>query len=930
MVGSRGTLNTPKGAPPPTAATLRSKQLCAAKCSKLSATNLEVLHFAKGKVGCPHRQGCRATSNTLTYLIILGVTLSLIAYSLSTFLQFQTQIKNPVQQSLNATARSSSEFAAALSDDFGFVPASAGSNATTADPAAALIAIETLPPYFQNTPALFQITITNPSSALMRIEKLLLEVKQGNATIVPEPHEFENLDVAYKKTKDSQFTPQSPGNYTLRAIILKNSTVIRTAEKAIMVQPPPGQKQTTSFSGIADFSLNTTARELFYYELKNRHFSAAGAGKTWRITLPHNFSYSEFTFLNFTKNANTGIGSQFIPLAGTYFNTSTDGGYDSLLTSESAAIYPNATADYLAVLAASACPATIFLHYENTTETRNLSLGTDICPLGQQCTNSRQIGAILHRQTCGEDSKKYLHASKIPLRNERLLKIEMLPQCQLYLSALTLGTEKTHTYNQPSSAYLILQNTSLAYVNNRQYPRELFENFNAQFQKIDLTDRVLSGEREFNISTDAALSFTPYLTYAEILNQATSNPNISGAIQSLKLILEPELSFQKEEFSKQYSYGSSAGSCYSETGMWSFGTALPETPEVSIGTLGIRVTATADWPSDAPPTVTTTLVLPGYGVSQSSGQIDVSSGKAMLSLGGYNTPQDGTPAIYNSISHGDSNVRLDYTSSANLKLFFGSVEAEDHYYALSGITEKTQTITLPDDLIGLYLVIKSELPSVKYPLAAAGFWAKAEIFGETHSTRGYLVRYNGWDPVGYARMMITDEAVFADLTQKALPGQQVSLRLMTETDTSNSLESDSATFHLLALKKRPFRIRLSSGNQTLSANITKRTELQIQSANTSARIDGTGKVRGVLEASTIKDTKTKILAPSFSKALLLLEPDGRITSLQIIVNNQLAKNYPEISNIDKTDLSQYFVPGMQNTIEFKGEGGALNWKIIFE
>jgi len=877
-----------------------------------------------------HHPGCRATSNTLTYLILLGVTLSIIAYSLSTFLQFQTQIKNPVQQSLNATSRSSREFQTALSDDFGFVPANTGSNTTTTDPAAALITIELLPPYFQNSPALFQTTLTNPSNNLMRIEKLLLEVKYGNTTIFPEPREFEHIDLAYKKTKDSQFMPQFPGNYTLKATILQNSTTVKTAEATIIVHPPPSQKQTTSFSGTADFSLNTTVSELFYYELKNRQFSAAGAGKSWRITIPHNFSYSERTFLNFTKNTNIGIGSQFIQLAGTYFNTSTDGGYDSLTASDAITIQPNATANYLAVLAASACPVTMSLQYENTTETSNLSLGTDICPFGQQCANSRQVGAILQRQACGEDSKKYLHASNTALRNERLLKLEIRPQCQLYISALTLWTEKTHTYTQPSSAYLILQNTALAYVNNKQHPHELFDNFNAQFQKIDLTDNVLAGEREFNLSTDSALSFTPYLTYTEILDQSTGNPNISGAIQSLKMIIEPELSYTKEEISKRYSYSSSAGSCYSETGLWSFGSLLSEAPEVSIGTLGLRTTATANWPSNAPPTVTTAVSLLGYGVSQSSGQIDVSSGKSILSFVGYNTPQDGTSAIYNTISHGDSNVNLNYESNLDLQLFFGSVEAEDHPYTLSGITEKTQAITLPEDLVGLYLLIKSDVPAVKYPLAATGFLAKAEIFGETHQTRGHLFRHNGWNPQGYPLMTITDEASFTDLTQEALPGQQVPLRMATETDMPNSLESDSATFHLLALKKRPLRIKVFSGNETISANITKRTEFQIQSADTSIRTDGTGKLRGVLEASTIKDTKKRMLAPFFSKALLLLEPDGRITNLQILVNGQPVKSYPELSNIDKADFTQYIIPDLQNTIEFKGEGGALNWKLVFE
>ncbi len=874
--------------------------------------------------GAPPKRG---TSNTLTYLIILGVTLSIIAYTLSAFLQFQTQIKSPVQQSLNATSRSSGEFQAALSGEWGFFPARAESN-QTASPDSAAVSINLFPPYFQNAPALFQVELTNPAGSIMRIEKLRLEVRRGNATILPEPGEFENIELAYKKAKDSYFTPQSSGNYTIRAGIIQNSTEIKYAEKTIFVQPPPNSKQAAEFSGTADFSLNTTTHELFYYELKNRHFPATGSGKTWRIRIPQNFSATKLKFLNFTRNANTGIGSQLVQLAGTYFNTTTEGGYDSLLTSESTTIQANATADYLAVLAASSCSASILLRYENSTETANLS---GICPLGQQCANSRQTGAVLKRESCGEPSQKYLHASNIPLRKERLLSATMQPSCEIYVAGLTLGTEKTHTYGKPSAAYLIAQNASLVYVNNRQHPFTQTENFNTPFQKIDLTTNIRSGETDFNISTDTPLSFTPYLIYTEILNEATNTPNISGSTQNLKLILIPDLESHADEFSNQFSYGSSAGSCYSETGLWSFGRLLGETPEVSIGASSLQLSTTFDWPSNSPPAVSSSLDLPSHSISQSATQIGVLSGTPVVSLEGYNTPNDGTPLIYSPISHADTNVQLDYSSTANLKFWSGSVEAVDYQHSISGITDQTRTITIPDNLLGLYLVVKSDMPRIKYPLAVAGIYTKAEIFGETHSARGYWLLQNGWSPQGYSKMIITEEALFIDLTQKALPGQQASLRVSTETDTANSLESNSGTIHLVAVKKRPLRTQISAGNHSFQASALERTELPLESAdNLSVSIEGTGRLRGELEVSSIKDSKTKMQAPLFGKALLLLEPKGRITNLQIIVNNQPAKAYPELSNIEKTDLSSAIVPSMENTIEFKGSGGALNWKLIFE
>jgi len=149
----------------------------------------------------------RALSTTLSYIIILSVTLLLIVYSLSSFAQFQYEVKKPMDASLYATRQIADEYASLiLRNNTG------GEAGPYSEPAEEDLDVLFFHPYAARRPSYITIRITNPNSAPMRFSSLNLSISPPADL---SPSRIGNLIVSYQASRDIAITPPEAGTYTL-------------------------------------------------------------------------------------------------------------------------------------------------------------------------------------------------------------------------------------------------------------------------------------------------------------------------------------------------------------------------------------------------------------------------------------------------------------------------------------------------------------------------------------------------------------------------------------------------------------------------------------------------------------------------------------------------------------------------------------------
>jgi len=150
----------------------------------------------------------RAVSTALSYIILLSLTLVLLAFTLSSYVDFQLQIKGPMEQSLNASKAMSEDYASLM----GFADPEIEVERTYSGPEDAELSIETYPPYILGEDSLIVLRITNPTSRVMRIGRVDANSELFNKT-------FNDLSIIYTHEEEVTFAPESPGTFPIHAEI---------------------------------------------------------------------------------------------------------------------------------------------------------------------------------------------------------------------------------------------------------------------------------------------------------------------------------------------------------------------------------------------------------------------------------------------------------------------------------------------------------------------------------------------------------------------------------------------------------------------------------------------------------------------------------------------------------------------------------------
>lgn len=150
----------------------------------------------------------RAVSAALSYIVLLGITLVLLVFVLQSFVDFQFQIKKPMADSLNTSKTISADYASAI----GFLDVGAETESVYSSPDAALMKIETYPPYMVGERGTISIKITNPTKSIMQIPRL--EISSGLFD-----QEYADIRIVYTESYAISFTPNSPGELIITAKI---------------------------------------------------------------------------------------------------------------------------------------------------------------------------------------------------------------------------------------------------------------------------------------------------------------------------------------------------------------------------------------------------------------------------------------------------------------------------------------------------------------------------------------------------------------------------------------------------------------------------------------------------------------------------------------------------------------------------------------
>jgi len=148
----------------------------------------------------------KAISTVLSYIVLLGITLILLVFTLNSFVDFQLQIKKPMADSLNASRTISNDYATLI----GMSDPEIEVNKTYSGPEDSQLSIETFPPYSIDDKGMVAIKIKNPTSKLMKIPELTVTSDLFEKT-------YEDLNIIYTHTENIYFTPNSAGNLTITA-----------------------------------------------------------------------------------------------------------------------------------------------------------------------------------------------------------------------------------------------------------------------------------------------------------------------------------------------------------------------------------------------------------------------------------------------------------------------------------------------------------------------------------------------------------------------------------------------------------------------------------------------------------------------------------------------------------------------------------------
>jgi len=858
----------------------------------------------------------RAASNSISYIVLLGISLVLVAYSLNVFLKFQSGVREPMRASVTAVKSASDGFMAAVSGGIdGGVFLSSGNYSLNGSGNLSL-GIEGFPPYTAGSPALLQVTFINTGPGLILVSDASVSVIKGNITVYSKG--YSSLAVGYKLSKGIVFTPESEGEY-----IVKASAGGASAESSITVIQY-GRSKGRGIYGSRNFTVLGLEQDIFSYDLRERRFDAEGSGSRWNVSIPAGFWFDSFDFIDFQKNSSLPyISGQLVAFNSSRFQVSE--GSNAFSSSAGLSIPVGRSADFLDLLVGSTCAGGLNITLSYPTEDFRLPLAynRDICKIGSGCPAPGVVFQNKHRRIPLEHLE--LQVVSVSLQG-RLESVSFSPDCGFVLAGASLRNHSWHQYGNASSVFLFIEKTGVQHVNGMSLDGKEEEGRKA----YDVTDDVMGGAREFLVETDRDVS-APYLLYAEVLNSSVSNYSLPDGLIESSVRLGISLPYWKEAFEKGISFASNEektwlGGGYDyehRDGSWRFGSVFRDSPEFSIGLVSKNMTA--DYGSDERNAVIVRETINQANMLLTEATRTVRVGRAFV------LERPGRETSFGlEYSHGYGSAG--FSASDRLEAYFGAVELQRFGIVLdrncpyceisrqnSETLSRSFNFTVPPEVIGAYVLVNSDVPNYNcYDFAgdpSSSF--SLELIGRAYSASSYASYY-----CGYYMNWLDALSLRSDISGLLLPGQAVFAKASLYTSSfrpDNGYPHTGGNGEIVFVKRKPLRM---DGREFYADSLVP--------LSSSFRFRGTGRVSGSLDASYLEGGPVAADVGFFRSALLVLEPEAGVDGLEVLVNGRRVRNSSVLLLPERVDVSDVLVPLGRNVLDFSGRNGSLGWRLVLD